>query len=220
MIKYLLTIVIFITTVSGLAYTPISLANPGDWLVRLRALHVSPNDDSGSVSTIPGSRVSVGSDTTAELDFTYFVTRNLGIEGILGTSQHDLYGEGSLAGLGKIAEVRTLPPTVTLQYHFQPKDTVRPYVGIGVNYTKFYSQKASKSLENTLGPTSVSLESSWGLSGQVGFDIDFNQDWFINFDAKYIRMNTTATLNSGGVIRKVDVDINPWFFGIGVGRRF
>jgi len=218
--KYFLALVVSITTISSLVYAPVSLAKPGDWLVRLRALHVSPNDSSGSVSTLSGSGVSVGTDTTAELDFTYYVTPNLGIEGILGTSQHDLYGEGSIAGLGKIAEVRTLPPTVTLQYHFKPNDTVRPYAGIGVNYTKFYDQKSSKSLDNALGPTSVSLESSWGLSGQVGFDIDFDQDWFVNFDAKYISMSTTATLNSGGVIRKVDVNINPWFFGVGIGKRF
>jgi len=212
---------VFITTaISGLVYAPVSLAQAGDWLVRLRALQVNPNDSSGEVSTLPGSSVSVDSDTTVELDFTYFVTRNLGIEAILGTSQHDINGEGSIAGLGKIAEVSTLPPTVTLQYHFQPDATIRPYAGIGVNYTKFYDQQASSSLEGALGPTSVELDSSFGLSAQVGVDIKFNRDWFINFDAKYIRMDTTATLNSGGVIRTVDVDINPWFIGVGVGRRF
>lgn len=218
--KHFLPITVFITTINALVYAPVSLADAGDWLVRLRALHVSPNDDSGSVSTLPGSSVSVGSDTTLELDFTYFVTRNLGIEAILGTSQHDINAGGSIAGLGKIAEVRTLPPTVTLQYHFQPDASVRPYAGIGVNYTKFYNQKASSSLESALGPTSVDLDGSWGLSGQLGVDVDINRDWFVNFDAKYIRMNTTANLKSGGVVRKVDVDINPWFFGVGVGRRF
>ncbi|NOX43073.1 MAG: OmpW family protein [Gammaproteobacteria bacterium] len=218
--KHFLAIVVLITTISSVVYAPVSLADTGDWLVRLRALHVSPNDDSGSVSTLPGSNVSVGSDTTVELDFTYFVTRNLGIEVILGSSQHDINAGGSIAGLGNIAEVRTLPPTVTLQYHFLPDSTVRPYAGIGINYTKFYNQKVSSSLENALGPTSVDLDSSLGLSGQIGLDINLNQDWFVNVDVKYIHMDTTATLNSGGVIRTVDVDINPGFFGVGVGRRF
>lgn len=211
---------VFLTMAGSLSCPRIALADAGDWLVRLRALHVSPNDDSNAVSTLPGSSVGVESDTTLELDFTYFVTRNLGVELILGSSQHDLEGRGSIAALGKIADVRTLPPTVTLQYHFRPGAQVSPYAGIGVNYTKFYDQEASSSLESALGPTNVDLDSSWGLSGQLGVDISFHRNWFLNLDVKYIRMDTTAELDSGGVVRKVGVDIDPWFIGVGVGRRF
>ncbi|HEB85871.1 MAG TPA: OmpW family protein [Gammaproteobacteria bacterium] len=209
-----------ITGLGSLLCSPAAMADAGNWLVRLRALQVSPNDDSGSVSSIPGSGVGVGSDTTPELDFTYFITRNLGVEAILGSSQNNINGKGSIVGLNKIAEVRTLPPTVTLQYHFQPDASIRPYAGLGINYTRFYDEKASSSLEGALGPTDVELSSSWGLSGQLGVDIAVNRNWFVNFDLKYIQMNTTATLNSSGTVRKVNVDINPWFIGAGVGRRF
>lgn len=218
--KWLLVVVSFITGIGSFMYAPAGMTDAGDWLVRLRALYVSPNDNSSSVSGIPGSSVSVDPDTTVELDFTYFITQKLGVEVILGTSQHDINGEGSINGLGKIAEIRTLPPTVTLQYHFQPDTGIQPYVGLGVNYTRFYDEKATSSLESALGPTDIDLSSSWGLSGQLGVDIAFKQDWFVNFDVKYIRMDATATLNSGGVVRKVDVDINPWFIGVGVGRRY
>ena len=192
------------------------MAGADDWLVRLRALHVSLNDDSGSVSGIAGSSVSVDSATTVELDFTYFITQKLGVELVLGTSQHDISGNGSIGGLGKITEIRTLPPTVTLQYHFQPDASIRPYAGLGVNYTRFYDEKATSSLVGALGPTNVDLSSSWGFSGQLGVDIAFKEDWFVNFDVKYIRMDTDATLNSGGVVRKVGVDIDPWFIGVRV----
>jgi outer membrane protein len=64
------------------------------------------------------------------------------------------------------------------------------------------------------------MDSSWGLSAQVGVDYALDRNWFINLDAKYIRMDTTAELDSGGVVREVDVDIDPWFLSIGVGRRF
>ncbi len=218
--KQLLATASLITGISSFMYSPAGMADAGDWLVRLRALHVSPNDDSGSVSGIPGSSVGVDPDTTVELDFTYFITRKLGIELILGTSQHDINGKDSIGGLNKIAKIRTLPPTLTLQYHFQPDARIRPYIGLGVNYTKFYDEKATGSLKSALGPTNVDLSSSWGLSGQLGVDIVFKDDWFVNFDAKYIRMDTTATLTSSGVARKVDVDIDPWFIGIGVGHRF
>lgn len=217
--RFLLTLVMAAGAANG-AFIPAARAGEGDWLVRLRALHVSPNDDAGSVSGIPGSSVGVESDTTVELDFTYFLTRNLGVELILGSSQHDIKGKGSVGALGRIANTRTLPPTLTLQYHFMPDATVRPYAGIGVNYTKFYDINSSASLDNALGPTDVDLDSSWGVSGQLGVDMVFYRDWFINFDAKYIRMDTTATLDSGATRRKVDIDIDPWFLGVGVGTRF
>lgn len=192
-----------------------------NWIVRGRILTVAPSDSSGAVSTLPGSAVSVDSDTTLELDITYMFTSNVGVELIFGTSQHGLRGEGSIAPLGKIAEARTLPPVLTLQYHFFPQGRlVRPYAGIGVNYTRFYDEKTSESLDAALGPTSLELDSSTGLVAQVGVDIPFNERWFINFDAKYVRMDTTARLNSSGTVRTVEVDIDPWFFGFGIGTRF
>lgn len=191
-----------------------------NWLVRGRILNVNPNDKSGSVTGIPGSGTSVDSDTTLELDFTYFFTPNWGAELILGTSKHDLNGDGSIGALGKIGSAKTLPPTVTAVYQFAPSASVRPYAGIGINYTSFYDEKTSASLNAALGPTTAELSSSWGLAGQAGVDIDITKDWYINFDAKYIRMDTTITLNSSGTIRTVNVDLNPWFFGLGIGTRF
>lgn len=206
---------------SNLVYIQPALAETGDWMARLRLLQVSPNDDSSSVSTIPGSSVSVESDTTIELDFTYFLTPNLGVEFILGTSRHDIQAEGSIEAVGKIATVRTLPPVVTLQHHFQPNATIRPYVGIGVNYTTFYDETASGNLESALGgSTSIKLDDSWGLSAQIGTDIALNEAWFINLDAKYLQLGTTAELNTGGLVRRVDVDIDPWFFSVGFGTNF
>ena len=209
-----------VTGIGSIIYSPASMADAGDWLIRLRALYVGPNDDSGTVSGIPASGVSIGSDITPELDFTYFITNKLAAELILGSSKHDIKAQGSIKPLGKIAEARTLPPTITLQYHFQPDAKFRPYIGVGVNYTKFFNEKVSSSLESALGPTNISLSSSWGVAGQLGVDIPFNEKWFFNLDAKYILMDTTATLNSEGTIRTVDVDIDPLFIGLGIGRRF
>ena len=42
----------------------------------------------------------------------------------------------------------------------------------------------------------------------------------MNIDVKYIDMDVDIELNSGGVIRNVDVEINPVIFGIGFGYRF
>ena len=145
-----------------------------------------------------------------------------GLELILASSSHDAEGTGSLAGLGKLLDARTLPPTLTLQYHFNSSGTVRPYAGIGLNYTLFFNEDATSDLKSVGGgKASVELDDSWGLAANVGVDVAINKDWFINADLKYIDMDTTATIKTNALGRlKVDVDIDPWVYGIGIGRRF
>ena len=196
-------------------------AEQGDWLVRLRAIAVSPTENSTAVEPgFPGSSVGVEDAYVPELDFTYFLTDNIGAELILATSPHDLTGEGTLAGLGEIADVMALPPTLTLQYHFNPEGDIRPYAGVGVNYTIFYSEDASDALVGAIGPTTIDLDDTVGVAFQVGVDFELGNDWFLNADVKYIQIDTTATLDTGGTINTVDVDLDPIVAGIGVGFRF
>ena len=198
-----------------------AFAEQGDWLVRLRGIVVAPTEQSTDVLPgFVGGQVTVDNAIVPELDFTYFVTNNIGAELILATSPHDISGAGVLAGLGEIADVMALPPTLTLQYHFMPDARLRPYVGVGVNYTIFYSEDASTSLVTALGATTVDLDDSVGVAFQAGVDFDLNDRWFLNADIKYIQIDTTATLNSGGTINSVDVDLDPIVAGIGVGFRF
>lgn len=195
-------------------------AEQGDILVRLRAITVAPLEDSSAVlPTFPGAEVSVDNAYVPELDFTYFFTNNIAAELILATSPHDISGEGSLAGL-EIADIWTLPPTLTLQYHFRPAAKIRPYVGVGINYTIFYNEDATGALENAIGATAVELDDSVGVAGQVGFDMDITDRLFFNADVKFIQMDTTATLTTGALINTVDVDLNPIVAGVGVGIRF
>ena len=198
-----------------------AFAEQGDWLVRLRGIIVSPTENSSAVlPAFPGGTVSVDDAIVPELDFTYFLTNNIGAELILATSPHDISGEGSLAGLGEIAETMVLPPTLLLQYHFLPDAKVRPYIGAGVNWSIFYSEDATPALVGAVGPTNVSLEDSVGWAVQAGVDFDLNERFFLNVDVKYIDINTTATLTSGAAINTVDVDLDPIVAGVGVGFRF
>jgi len=193
----------------------------GDWLVWLRGIVVAPNENSSPITpTFPTATVSVDEAFVPELDFTYFMTNNIGAELILATSPHDISGEGALVGLGEIADVMVLPPTLLLQYHFMPNAKVRPYVGVGVNWTIFYNDDAKTSLINAVGPTTVSLDDSVGYAVQAGIDFDINERFFLNLDIKYIDIDTTATLNSDGLINTVDVDLDQIVAGVGVGMRF
>ena len=204
----------------ALATTP-AAAEQGDWLVRLRGIIVAPTEESTGVQpTFPTGTVSVDNAIVPELDFTYFLTNNIGAELILATTPHDISGEGALAGLGEIADTMVLPPTLTLQYHFNPAGKIRPYAGVGVNWTIFYNEDTKAALNNAIGATTIDLENSVGVAYQVGVDFDLNERFFMNFDVKYIQIDTTATLNTGGLINTVDVDLDPIVAGIGFGMRF
>lgn len=196
-------------------------AEAGDTLVRLRGIVVAPNEDAGGVRpSYPTGSVAVDNAVVPELDFTYMLTTNIGAELILATSPHDISGRGALAGVGKLADAMALPPTLTLQYHFAPEAMVRPYVGVGINYTMFYDENASRALETAIGGTKVSLDDSLGYALQAGVDVALNERWFLNLDVKYIDINTTATLRTGALVNTVDVNLDPIVAGIGVGFRF
>lgn len=184
----------------------------GDWLVRFGAASVNPNDSSGQVDTIAGSGVSVDSGQGIFANLSYMMTDRVSVELLVATPfSHDITATGSIAGLGKIAEIKQLPPTVSVQYHFTPRSSFRPYVGAGINYTTFFDIKTTGSTV-----TSMSLDDSWGLAAQAGFDKDINKNWFFNADLRYIKIDTTATTNVGNV----DVTIDPWVVSIGVGTHF
>ncbi len=207
---------------------PVLANDAGDLLVRVRGLYISPNDDSTAVraggAAVAGSGVGVSDDAIPELDLTYMFTKHIGAELILGTSKHDVDPQGTalIGALGSgadIIEARVLPPTLTLQYHFFPEGDFRPYVGVGINYTLFYDEEATGGMAGS----SVDLNNSWGLAGQIGFDYTIKNNWFFNFDFKYIDIDTTASFSNSsalGVPVDVDVEIDPIVVGAGIGYRF
>ena len=106
---------------------------------------------------------------------------------------------------------------------FYAENNVRPYAGAGLNYTMFFSESTSSDLTAGLGATStgLSVDDKLSLVFQAGVDIDINKDWYVSFDAKYIDMDTTATVQVDGAdAAKVDFDVNPLVLGVGVGTRF
>jgi outer membrane protein len=205
----------------------------GDWLVRGRVINIKPESSSSDVTSsaaggsVPNTSVSVDNAYTLDIDFTYMFTPNLGVELLLDlSSEHEVNSEGSLLQTlapGNVITTRVLPPALILQYHFIPEGVIRPYAGAGFNYTYFFDEKATSSLNSGLGGVSgVSLDSSFGWVVQLGADYEMGNEWFLNADLKYMAIDTTATFsnpsNLGDV--SVDVDINPWVIGLGVGKRF
>jgi len=217
------------TGISAVA-TPVMAYEAGDWLIRGRIINVSPNDDSGTLSTGVGNigeGVTVDDDTVPELDITYMLAPHWGIELILGYSEHNVRthkGAGTVVGgLGSkdVIDSKVLPPTLTLQYHFSPNSNIRPYIGAGINYTHFFDEEVPNKSGISQSGDDVELDDSWGLAAQIGVDIAVNDVWFVNLDMKYIDIDTTAKFKGTAVGRaEIDADIDPFVFGIGIGRSF
>ena len=176
---------------------------PGDWLVRVGASSVNPASDNSDI-------VSVESATSMTFNFSYMMTDVWALEVLAAVPfKHDI----ELLDGTKVGSTKQLPPTVSLQYHFMPTEKFQPYLGVGINFTHFSSEKTTGPLEGV----DLNLGDSWGLAGQAGFDVLFNDNWFFNLDIRYIDIDTKATLD-GVSIGKVEVD--PWIFGGHIGFRF
>jgi outer membrane protein len=180
----------------------VASAAQGDWLGRARVININPDASSSALN------LNASTETTLELDFTYFVTNNLGLELILATREHDITSNGTPVG-----SVALLPPTLTLQYHFAPDSpSFRPYVGAGINYTKFYDINLSN------GTLTVD-NSSWGGALQIGADFPINKQFFFNVDLKKIWIDTDVKTVATGATA-ANFKINPLVLGVGVGMKF
>lgn len=176
-------------------------AAQGDWLARARVIHINPDASSSALN------IDVNSKVTPELDFSYFVTRNIALELILATRRHEV-----TAGGAPVGSVKHLPPTVTVQYHFLPDEKFRPYVGAGLNYTRFYSI-------NLAGGALTVDKSSWGPAVQAGMDIELTKQFFLNIDIKKIWMDTDVKAVATGATA-ANLKINPLILGVGIGMKF
>ena len=180
----------------------------GDFMIRARIIDVVPDE---SASTTIGGDVKISNDVVPELDFTYFVTDNIALELIAGTNRNEVSHKPTGIDLGKVS---LLPPTLTLQYHFMPKERFSPYIGAGLNYTFFYNEDPAAGS----AVTSIDYDDSFGYALQAGMDYAVADNWYLNLDVKKIFLSTDVSMN-GGTIR-ADVDIDPWIFGAGLGYRF
>jgi outer membrane protein len=193
---------------------PAQALDQGDWIARIGVSQVRPDTSSDITPLVAGGKVEVDDGASLSFNVGYMLTSHLAIDVLAALPfEHDISGAGTLSGAGKLAEIKHLPPTVSLQYHFQPKASVRPYVGAGINYTKIFSIKEKGALVGD----KLTLDDSWGLAVQAGVDFDINKSWFANLDVRYIQIETEANSTTTG---KFDVEINPWVVGLHIGTTF
>ena len=196
--------------VAGLALIalPAQAHEKGDWLLRVGGGAVNPDSDNSEI-------VSVDDGVSVVFNGSYFFTPNVAVEVLAALPfSHDIE---LLGGGGKVGETKHLPPTVSVQYHFDLGGAFRPYVGAGVNYTIFFDEDTTGALEGA----NLDLDASFGVAAQVGADIDVSDRMFLNFDIRWIDIETEATVSADGSPDLVfDVDIDPMVYSLTLGWKF
>ena len=127
------------------------------------------------------------------------------------------YGKGP-AKLGsvpyndqEIVTARWLAPTLLLNYTFFDESArLRPYIGAGINYTRFYSRQ-STAAGNAIGggPTSISLTSSVGPAVTMGLSYRLTRHFFLYGSLSASQVHSDLTANTAGVLRKTHVEFGP-----------
>ncbi|GIU04580.1 outer membrane protein OmpW [Shewanella morhuae] len=192
----------------------VSAHQAGDIIVRAGVAVVAPNESSQDVAG--NGEFIINNNTQLGLNFGYMLTDNLGIELLAATPfSHDV----SLKGVGKIADTKQLPPTLVAQYYFgDAQSALRPYIGVGVNYTNFYDSEFTNDLNGAL--TDLSLSNSWGVAGQVGLDYQLSKNWLVNASVWYMQISTDVKFNLAEAPVKIETDIDPWVYMVSVGYTF
>lgn len=199
-----------------------------DISVNVGAIGVMPSDSSSSLNVVEqlanlpagSTGVNVNSNTQLGLTFDYQFSPEWTVELIAATPfSHDIYATGALAGL-KVGQTKHLPPTLMAQYHLpMSSDSIDPFVGVGINYTWFFSEKVDGALVSALQglgattPTddiSLRLKNSWGYALQAGVNVKLDERWGLHFMVSKMDIDTVGSVRvNGTTVQTVDVSIDP-----------
>ncbi|GAF54705.1 LOW QUALITY PROTEIN: outer membrane protein W precursor [Psychrobacter sp. JCM 18901] len=200
-----------LATAAALTMTTAFAVPAGTWSVAAGAHYVDPKSNNGTLDN--GLSVDVDGGVRPTISGEYFIANNVGVE--LLAALHSIMTSLKTGDTTIDAETQHLPPTLSVQYHFDGYDlpmNVKPFVGVGVNYTTFFKERIYLGNGNDL-----ELDDSVGVAGHVGIDIPFAPTEAFRIDARYMDIKTDASLNGTDI---GEVDISPWVYGVAFVKQF
>jgi outer membrane protein len=121
-----------------------------------------------------------------------------------------------------VSTAKWFAPTLIINYIFGPEEwAVRPYIGVGINYTKFFDLKSTAAGDAANGgPTAIKLSSSTGPEGTIG--VAWRVADRIKVYASYsaTKISTNYVGNTAGVLRRTHIDFNPRAIVVSAGYSF
>jgi outer membrane protein len=198
----------------------------GALLVRAGATQIKPDVKSGDLTapSFAGTQADIKSNTQPTGGVTYMLTDAVSLDLPLALGfKHKIVGDGAIDGVGKIGEVKALPVTLLAQYRFfDAGATVRPYVGAGPTYAKFYKARSTAALTALTGgtpdnPTTLEVKSKWAATVQLGVSVALAPRWALDVAVLKTFLKTRTTLSTG---QTLDATLDPMSLSVGVGYRF
>jgi outer membrane protein len=118
-----------------------------------------------------------------------------------------------VAFLGEVLTARNVAPTLLFNYHFgDSANQVRPYVGVGLNWTRFVGVKS------TLAP-SVEMSDSFGWAVQGGVSVALDKRWGMFASVATLKVKSDLVA-AGSTVLTTTIDFRPVVYSAGVSYRF
>ncbi|SMC70123.1 OmpW/AlkL family protein [Polynucleobacter kasalickyi] len=186
----------------------------------------------GVTASLSGATAAIDPSSTITLGALYMWTDNIATELTIGIPPKMTVDVGTPAPTATApthpaaATAKVMNPSLVAKYLFNaPKDTLRPYVGLGVTYTSFSSvtPNTSDATVNVLAGTSASMSASWAPIFNVGAIYNIDEKWSVNASVSYVPLKTDVTFvgNAGVPITTTGtLTLNPWDFVVRLGYKF
>jgi outer membrane protein len=175
--------------------------------------------------------VRIGDASTVGLGMVMPIAGNYSFELALGIPPtHSGYGTMAISAFGQISTMKQVSPTAFVNYHFSDGGLgMAPFIGAGINYTKFTNGKSTASGDAASGgPTTQKLSDSVGLAAHAGLTYKLDKNWSMVGTIAYadvtsdLTATTTARLPDGlgPVVRTTTISFRPLVYTLSVGYTF
>ena len=190
--------------------------------------HVQSTDLQGAY-TPPGYKLDVKNTQTAYFAYIRRLTSYLDLEiagGIPPNTKTIGKGPATVGSVPyngvTIATAKWAAPSVLLDYKFFSESTaLRPYIGVGVNYTTFYDRDVTAAGQQaTGGPTRLSLTRSIGPVGSLGLKYQPNTRWSVIASYNISRVDSDIKTDTAGAIRTAHINFRPQALVVAAGYSF
>ena len=185
--------------------------------VKLGVIQYQPHAKTTGITGLgvpPGADATVDSATTLLFTYEREIAPNMGLELVLGVPPTvKARASGTVPFLGEVLSAKNVAPTLLLNYHFGAAGgQLRPYLGVGVNYTRFTGASTPYGWQ-------VSLSDSWGLAAQAGVDLALGKQWglFASIGVAQVKSDLVAV---GASVLRSTIDFRPITYAAGLSYKF
>ena len=235
-------------TLTAVAALIAGTASAQTYTDKLGGAYIQPNANSSNFSgqlpsgapTLDGVTLEVRPKAAVLFSVERAVNDNLGVELVLGLPPtHDVKlkitpavraaagsdGRATLFTLyadKKIAEVKQVAPTLFFNYKYGTSgDAWRPYVGLGINYTKMDPALTAEG-KALYQPYSMSqkLSSSVAPAVQAGITYKIDRTWSLNAGVVSTFVSSTLKVTGNGQTHTAKFDFTPTVYTASVGYSF